>query len=157
MDSGYFTLAIQNISNHKTDLKSLDGLSGEAAGIHKEAIKLLTANITYMNSLQDDLQANTNTMLTKLQDASAFLNANNREAVVENIHKTNEIAIRFDNRLDDATANTLGLKKDIVKFSQDTNKLLKQLEKQEQQLAVEAQKAKDRADKYKKERYQSPN
>lgn len=153
MDSGYFTLAIQNISNHKTDLNSLNGLSGNAAGIHKESVKLLTANITYMISLQDDLQANTNTMHTHLQDALSFLNENNREAVLVSIHKTHEIAVRFDKRLDDATAYTLSLKKDVIQFSQEANKVLKQLEKQEQQLAVEAQKAKDKADKYKKERY----
>lgn len=153
MNTGYFTLAIQHISNHKNDLITINGLSSETAAIHKEAIKLLTANIVYMNSLQENLQANTKSMLTKLQAAIKFMNQNNREACIKEVYKTNEIALLLDEELNDAIAYTLEIKSGVIKFSQQTDKVLSQLEKQHQQLLVEEQKAKDKVDKYKKERY----
>lgn len=152
MSTGYFSHTLQNLSDYKNDLESIKGLSAKASEIKKDAVALIAANSTYMNHLQNELQASCKLMLSDLQKALTVVNDNNIKGI-NLIKDTNKRAMEFNKKTEDAIVYNGNLKTKALGFSNELHLVLAELENKVHKLSAEEQKAKDKADKYKKEKY----
>ncbi|KAA1244903.1 hypothetical protein [Aquimarina sp. RZ0] len=151
MTKGYLSQTIQNIIDHKDHLISLVGLPDKATRIKHEAIELIEENISSIKEMQDDLLEDSSKILDGLQRALTYLKENKNEAI-EFINSAHDTAILSKQKLESELQQNIVLKASILKFSQDLQNVLRELQNRNAKLVVDEQKAKDKANKFKKER-----
>jgi|GEM_PF-6765597 len=152
MTTGYLSQTTQHIINHKNDLNSISGLPDQADNIRKEAIVLLENSISSKKNIQKELQKSSVKILDGLQKALLSIDQN-KEKALDYIDRSHDIAVLAQEKLDKELEQNADSKAAILNLSSDLTTVLRALQNQSEALKVEEQKAKNKADKFKKERY----
>lgn len=152
MTDGFLSQTIEKIEDHKEDLEEITGLPEEAVEIRKKAVTLLGDNISSRTSTQNELQESSVGILEGLQKALLSIQENKTETL-ELIDATYKIALKSQEKLEIELAQNANLKEAILNLSHSLTDILRTFQNRSAELMVEEQKAKDRANKFKKRRF----
>ncbi len=152
MEKGYVSVVIANLKAHQEDLKIVTGLTKDVEHIKKEALATLKQSTEALQALQQDLQKGAQTTQNHLQEALQLLKTHKAESEAH-IEAAHQQALQSDKCLDQELKENKKAQTLFFNYQKQLHEEVLVLEKENAKLKVEAQKAKDQAEKYKKEKY----
>lgn len=152
MEKGYISHTIENLNIQQKELSTSKELPKDAEQIKKEAIAVIKKNVKTLQQAQGALKKNTTVIQTYLKEALTLIQSNKAEGL-QCIAETHQHALASEQIVADTLEANKTAQSLFFGYHQQLNKSLQTLEKECARLTVEAQKAKDQADKFKKERY----
>ncbi len=152
MTTGYLSQTIQNIIVSKNYLIDMIGLPNKASKIRNQAVELIKKNSVLIGEVQSDLLKDSAKILKELQNASILIKEQGAEASAL-INSAHNVAVLSKTKLESALEYNLVVKTSLLKFSQELQNVRRELQNHNAQLIVDEQKAKNKASKFKKERF----
>ncbi|CAL2087862.1 conserved hypothetical protein [Tenacibaculum sp. 190524A05c] len=149
---GYLSNIIKNTNEHQVDLLKINGLPNDAEKIKIDAIRAIEESVTSLTSMQIELQKNAHLIYDNLQKAASLLKED-KETSNKLIENTYEIVLESEGELQQELERNKETKALFFNYSQQLHNSLLALEKENAKLTLEAQKARNKANKFKKERY----
>ena len=149
---GYLSVVINNINEHQADLLTIKGLPNDAEKIKIASIESMEETVISLSTMQLHLQEDAHSIYDNLQKAMSLLK---KDKVESNklIEDTSEMVLKSEEKLQQELERNKETKAQFFNYSQQLNATLQVLEKESAKLTMEAQKARNKADKFKKERY----
>jgi hypothetical protein len=149
---GYLSVVINNINEHQVDLLKIEGLPNDAEKIKIDAIETIKETVRSLSTMQLDLQSNAHDIHQNLQKVISILREDKMVShkLIEYIY---EIVLKSEDKLLKELERNKKNKAQFFNYSQKLHNSLEALEKENARLTMEAQKARNKANKFKKERY----